>query len=96
MLLADGTGVVLGSRDQDRSHVERQLELHDGQVVRAANVETHALADELGERIARFGLAVNARRSFSPWNSPQSTSSRNPSCSIRNFDPVTVPVASRN
>src|SRR5437762_2979512 len=35
---------------------------------------------------------LRSRSCFRPWNRPQSTSSRRPSCSTRYFDPVTVPV----
>src|SRR3970040_369945 len=37
-----------------------------------------------------------SRNSLSPWNNPQSTRSRAPPASTRNFDPVTVPTPPSN
>ena len=51
-----------------------------------------ALYTELSQKFSQF----RSRSSFSPWNRPQSKSTRTPLCSSRYLEPVTVRAAPRN
>src|ERR1700754_578863 len=51
----------------------------------------------LSERGSNGGSCqLRSRSSFKPWNSPQSTSTRDLPVSTRYFDPVTVPTPPQN